>query len=156
MKRSGLPTPLPKSAAAATRCERRRRFVVDDRALQPDPRSRRTGDAERAGDEPDLVGEPVPDVIAVEELELGGAPAAGGGGVTTGGEIVSATSTGCGRKRSATARTTSTSSASSAASIHCTFLPGRNVRATTCIGASGTGRNSSTVNRATNDAGPGS
>jgi hypothetical protein len=90
-------------------------------------------------------------VIAVEELEL--RRRAAGGGSHDRGEIVSATSTGCGRSRSAThARPRRRRRA--AASIHCTFLPGRNVRATACIGTSGTGRNNSTVNRAMNDAGP--
>src|SRR5262245_23750564 len=61
------------------------------------------------------------------------------------------------RMRSTVARATSCSpSAWRRASSHCTFRPGRMVSTDNRSGARGTGRMSSTVSRATNDAVPGS
>ena len=54
------------------------------------------------------------------------------------------------------ARATSWPPASSVAVSHCTLRPGRSVSVRTVSGASGTGRSSSMVRRATKLAGPGS
>ena len=62
--------------------------------------------------------------------------------------VRSANSTGCSRSRSKVARTTSTSPAKSEPCTSCTFLPGRIVRRSMRSGVSGTGRISSSVNRA--------
>ena len=137
--------------------ERRDRLVVHHGATQPEPCRRRAHDSEATTNQADLVRVPIADVLAVEELErrrraFGRAAVACRPQATRrrphrrpGPELAA-------RPRA----TTSTPSASNAPSSHCTFLPGRNVRATTCNGASGTGRSNSTVSRATNAAGPGS
>ena len=157
VKRNGLPTPLPKSAAAATREHGEIGFARDDRTAQPEPRDARAGLGPVALDDPHVVRAPVADVAPRRTNCVGGVAARRAAAARS---AAMPTEPSCRprrvRSRNTVARATSRSSSSSnAASIHCTLRPGRIVRTRIVSGTSGTGRSSSTVTRATKPAGPG-
>ena len=153
--------PLPKSAAAATRWSGvgsspstiglvSRNHIAESPRAPKDPRAIRSSNASQ---NPVSARSPQPRSSNVTAM---GPLSPGPGSVGAGTGSVGSASDSVGAHRSAVARETSLPSASSAASIHCTFRPGRNVRTSTSSGANGTGRRSSIVRRATNAAGPGS
>ena len=138
-------TPLPKSAAADTRCNAvgaspattgtrsRVHMVTGPRSSQVPAAKRRSNASVNA-------------VRRVPWLKLG--RSSGRGGLGGAGGCVG-TSTGVTRMRRARTRATSTWQAETLASTICTFFPGRVIAVDTANGCSGTGRTRSIVRRTT-------